>query len=98
MIFKLMMAGCWLVVAAAMFCWPLLDGQAQLFPITGTRSTGIMVALIFGLFNLGRWWSLRAQASYRRAAEEADLRRWRAHHAHSDPEQEPDPNFIFTDP
>ena len=80
----------WFALAAFIF----ITGR-----LGGTSGLGGWLAIVFGLFSLARWWSIRSYRRQRQADEEALARRF---HRHSEerrgPEQPPDPNFNFTEP
>jgi len=88
---NLFLAIIWLALAAFLFILSQTGNPKTVFGLPFEA-----IALVFGLYNLVRWWSTRAAAAQRRRDEEAprkpSLRRA------SDNQTAPDPNFIFTDP
>jgi hypothetical protein len=88
----------WLLLGLALLAWPKLNPQPD-GPDWTILNTGIpagWIAIVLGVYNLVRWWSIRSRAALRRADEEGFLRRQpRPSHR---PPQEPDPTFDFTKP
>src|SRR5262249_44069260 len=59
----------WLVVAAALFGWQALYPETRGLAVRGTNLSAGWIALVFGLYKLARWWSVRS-AKWRREVEE----------------------------
>jgi len=87
---NLFLAIIWLALAAFMF---VLSRTGNPHMVFGIPFEGI--ALVFGIYNLVRWWSMRVAASQRQQEEQPrkpSLRR------PGDERIVPDPNFAFDDP
>jgi hypothetical protein len=87
----LILAAIWFATAAFIFLHNPGAGGKGIIPIPLSG-----VALVFGLYNLVRWWTFRASRTKAQLDVFAPPRR-RVRRA-SDDLAEPDPNFVFTDP
>ncbi len=86
----LAMALLWLVPGAGLLALDAWTGQVHALPFAGRRLPLAVPFLLFGAFNLLRWWVARSAASRPRPAERRRPR------PRSD--AEPDPAFRFDDP
>jgi hypothetical protein len=86
----------WFVLGAALLLWP---DNPLAFRWGGLNISGGWVALLFGFYNLARWWSIRSWRKARQAQAEAQAERERRHREEARREQGQglDPNFLFTD-
>lgn len=90
---NLMLAGLWLVFGLGLLALPWLSPRGN--PTRIDPSLG-WVALLLSLYNLVRWWGIRAAARRRAWLEAADLRR-PAPERRPEAPQAADPNFNFTE-
>jgi hypothetical protein len=77
----------WLVVAIALFSYPLLHPQGAPLDIAGTGIPLAWVAVFFFCYNVLRWWLSRVQRRDR------ELMRRIARRPHSTEERNPDFDF-----
>jgi hypothetical protein len=90
---NLILAIVWFITAIALFIWEQgRDPQQRgLIPIPISA-----VALILGIYNLARWWSVRIARGQREQGQQV-LPRHRPLRRASDDIVAPDPNFTFKD-
>jgi hypothetical protein len=87
----------WLLVGVGILLWP---NSPFVFNFAGVQFSGGWIAIIFALYNVARWWSIRSYRQARQAAAEAEAERERRHRdeARGEQPQQLDPNFNFTEP
>src|SRR5262245_56550126 len=90
---KLILALLWLIPGVALLAYDWLAGQSHSFRFGGVQLPIAWAFLLFGAFNLLRWWVARPDRVGRSRLLERRRRRHRA-----PPEVEPDPNFRFDEP
>ncbi len=86
----------WAALALAAFVLPLVNPDVRALRIGGTGLNAGWLAVLFAVYNLVRWLSLRLAAQRRRLLEEMEERRYRARR-NPGAETEPDPAFDFRD-
>src|SRR5262249_34943053 len=90
---KLFLALLWLIPGIGFLAYDWLAGQSHSFQFGGVRFPIAWAFLLFGAFNVLRWWAARPVRVGRSPLLERRRRRRRG-----PPEVEPDPNFRFDEP
>ena len=87
---NLILALFWAVLCIGLFAYPLVNPNGGRFTIANTGISFAWVAGLFCVYNLARWWLLRAQRRDREITEQpASRRRPR--------QEERNPEFDFSD-
>jgi hypothetical protein len=93
---NLYLAVFWLVGGVGLVVWHAMNPEDQTLRIRGTDWSPGWLGVVLAVYNLVRWYSLRAtlrqQAMYQEQARQQPGSRRRA-----DSPAEPDPNFHFTE-
>ena len=86
----------WILVGVGILLWP---NSPFVVHFGGMQFSGGWIAIVFAVYNVARWWSIRSYRETRRAAAEAEAERERRHRAEQrrDQPEQLDPNFNFTD-
>jgi hypothetical protein len=92
---NLLLAIFWLAVGCGLLLLPHLVPEAGDWTVLGTGLSSGWLAILLALYNIARWWAVRASALQCSALEDTPRRRRRD--ADQRGVQEPDPNFSFTD-
>jgi hypothetical protein len=87
----LILALFWLLLGAALLAWHALHPQDPRYRLLGTGLSLGWLGLLFGLYDLARWWSRRTQDRPPPALERSRRRH------HPEPGHAPDPAFDFTE-
>jgi hypothetical protein len=95
---NLYLAAFWGIVGLVLLLWPLFDPQAPRLQILHTGVSFGWVAIFFWLYNLARWWGIRATVRQRRAAADLAARKSRATEQADRTPRTPDPRFNFSEP
>lgn len=100
---NLFLAFCWLAIGGGLLYWHEKMGQSAFrIPIGDDSISSGWVALLLALYNLVRFWSIRA-ANHRRSKQHDEahlgqrMERLKDNKTRETP-IEPDPNFNFNDP
>ncbi len=90
MIFNIILAGFWLVVALGLFLYPWLHPQGARLNIGNTGIPFAWVAVFFACYNMLRWWLTRVRRRDQEVMDQVSGRRRR-------PSKERNPDFDFSD-
>jgi hypothetical protein len=92
---KLFLALLWLVPGLGFLAYDGITGQVHALVLGRLRLPLAWVFLLFGAFNLLRWWAGRSARAGRSPLHD---RRLRARRRDAETEHEPDPTFRFEEP
>src|SRR5919109_653223 len=95
--FNLGMALFWLVAGVAIIFWQRTHPESAAFNIEGTRISLGWPFFMLVIYNLARWYGIRAAARRRAERSKTEQRPQAARHTSAEAEPRPDPNFDFTD-